>query len=326
MSGGFPRSAPRLVRCTATAAPLFIALLALSGCALFRAPQTPAPIVEAVATPVEPASEPPATPEPASAPEPVEASAPKKPHREPPRPRKPARPAAPAPAPPPAPAPLIATRAIDRAQVRTLLDSEVRRDGKTVGRAVDMTADASGAPRDVIVNLQGFMGVGDRKVILPWRLFRFTPGGKEAPIALDMPSAAARPKTLPLTGSADLLAETGRMRIIDADIERPGGARIGRVVDVLIGRGGDPQAIVLEVGGLVDPNRRTIAASWSALRFAPKDKPPRAWLDMNDMQLKASPPYAGDRPIVAVSPPVASSIAPPAGASMPAAAASSVKR
>ncbi|MDV2204114.1 PRC-barrel domain containing protein, partial [Burkholderia pseudomallei] len=215
--------------------------------------------------------------------------------------------APPAPAPAPAPAPLVTTRAIERSQVHALLDSEVRRGGKVIGRAVDMTADANGAPREMLVNLQGFMGVGDRKVSFPWKLFRFTPGGRHEPVILDMPATAQlqpadRPKAVPLTGSTQAGAEPGQMRIIDADVERPNGAKVGRVVDVLIGRDAQPQAVVLDVGGLVDPDRRTIAANWSALRFAPKDKSLRALLDLNDAQLKASPPYAGDKPILAVSP------------------------
>ncbi|KGV90697.1 PRC-barrel domain protein [Burkholderia pseudomallei ABCPW 30] len=307
MSGGFPRSAFRLSRPVAAAAPVVLATLALSGCALFRAPQASAPVVEAVAVPVEPASEPIAAPEPASAPEPAETAPPKKPHREAAPPRKPARVAPPAPAPAPAPAPLVTTRAIERSQVHALLDSEVRRGGKVIGRAVDMTADANGAPREMLVNLQGFMGVGDRKVSFPWKLFRFTPGGRHEPVILDMPATAQlqpadRPKAVPLTGSTQAGAEPGQMRIIDADVERPNGAKVGRVVDVLIGRDAQPQAVVLDVGGLVDPDRRTIAANWSALRFAPKDKSLRALLDLNDAQLKASPPYAGDKPILAVSP------------------------
>ncbi|KVD78818.1 photosystem reaction center subunit H [Burkholderia sp. ABCPW 14] len=320
MSGGFPHSAFRLPRPVATAAPVVLATLALSGCALFRAPQAPAPVVEAVAVPVEPASEPVAAPEPASAPEPAEAAAPKKPRREAAPPRKPAR-AAPPPPPAPSPAPLVTTRAIERSQVHALLDSEVRRGGKVIGRAVDMTADASGAPREMLVNLQGFMGVGDRKVSFPWKLFRFTPGGRQEPIVLDMPAAtqlppADRPKAVPLTGSTHAGADPGQMRIIDADVERPNGAKVGRVVDVLIGRDAQPQAVVLDVGGLVDPDRHTIAANWSALRFAPKDKSPRALLDLNEAQLKASPPYAGDKPILAVSPgaPAAAPAAAQAGA------------
>ena len=106
---------------------------------------------------------------------PEEPEAPKKPHREATRPKPVQRPESPTPPPPPPP-PIVATRPLDRTQIHALLDSEVaRRNGKVIGRAVDMVTDASGKPREMIVNLQGFMGVGDRKVIFPWNVFASRP-------------------------------------------------------------------------------------------------------------------------------------------------------
>ena len=93
--------------------------------------------------------------------------------------------------------------------------------------------------------------------------------------------------------------------MLDSDVERPNGTKIGRIVDVLIDRGAQPQAVVLDLGGLVNTDRRSIAASWGALRFVTRDKALHPQLDLNDAQIKASPPYAADKPIVAVFPPVA---------------------
>ncbi|WP_323121663.1 PRC-barrel domain-containing protein [Burkholderia alba] len=318
MSGGVPRSVFRLPNPVVTATPVVLATLMLSGCGLLHAPQAPAPITEAVAVPVEPASEPVAAPEPASEPDASDADAQKRPRREVVHPRKIKRPPPVTPPPAPPPPPLITTRAIDRGQVHSLLDSEVqKRGGKVIGRAVDMVADAAGKPREMIVNLQGFMGVGDRKVSFPWSLFRFTPGGRSEPITLDVPAgqlpAAVRPRTVPLAGPVSANAAASRMPILDTDVERPNGAKVGRVIDVLIDRDAQPQAVVLDVSGMVNPDRRAIAASWSALRFAPKDKSLRALLDLNEAQLKASPVYASDKPILAVSP----AAPPPAPASAP---------
>ncbi|MBN3799922.1 PRC-barrel domain-containing protein, partial [Burkholderia sp. Ac-20392] len=217
------------------------------------------------------------------------------------------------------PPPIVATRPLDRTQIHALLDSEVaRRNGKVIGRAVDMVTDASGKPREMIVNLQGFMGVGDRKVIFPWNVFRFTPGGKQEPIVLDVPSGdlppAARPKAVPLSGSAAASPAT-RLPMLDSDVERPNGTKIGRIVDVLIDRASQPQAVVLDLGGLVNTDRRSIAASWGALRFVTRDKALHPQLDLNDAQIKASPPYAADKPIVAVFPPVAPAPVPASSAS-----------
>jgi hypothetical protein len=307
MTGGFSRPAWRVLILAV------FALFALSGCgSLLWGPQQ-APIVDATIMPVEPASAPVA----ASAPEPVETEAnepeqQKKPKKPVVKPHKvePAPPvAAPAPPPPPPPPPLIVLRTIERNEAHALLDSEVQKpDGKVVGRAVDMTADALGKPREMVVNLQGFLGVGDRKVNFPWGAFRFTPTAKAAPITLNtaaVPSGAAKSNGVHLP-------------LIDATVERSNGAKVGRVIDVLIDGNAQPQAVVLDVNGMVSTERRTIAANWSALRFVARDKELHPQIDLSDAQINATPPYANDKPIRAVSP---APPAAPAAASAPAASA-----
>jgi hypothetical protein len=171
----------------------------------------------------------------------------------------------------------------------------------------------------MIVNLQGFMGVGDRKMSFPWSVFRFTPGGRNEPILLELPAGqlppGARPHVVPRDGPVSDNAAASRIPVLDTDVERPNGAKVGRVVDVLIDRAAQPQAVVLDVGGLVSPERRTIAANWSALRFALKANTLHALLDLNEAQIKASPPYAHDKPILAVSPAAAATPASVPGAS-----------
>ncbi|KAB0655244.1 PRC-barrel domain-containing protein [Burkholderia diffusa] len=318
MSGGLPFPASRMSLPSSTVFLVLAAAALLSGCGLLPTQNPPAPISEALVEPIgETAGEPLTMPPVPPLVQPEEPEAPKKPHREVTKPKPVQRPESPTPPPPPPP-PLVATRPLDRTQIHALLDSEVaRRNGKVIGRAVDMVTDASGKPREMIVNLQGFMGVGDRKVVFPWNVFRFTPGGKQEPIVLDVPSGdlppAARPKAVPLSGSAAASPAT-RLPLLDSDVERPNGTKIGRVVDVLIDRGAQPQAVVLDLGGLVNTDRRSIAASWGALRFVMRDKALRPQLDLNDAQIKASPPYAADKPIVVVSPPVTAAPASPASA------------
>jgi sporulation protein YlmC with PRC-barrel domain len=300
MSGGFSRSAWRVLILAV------FALFALSGCSLLWGPQQ-APIVDATIMPVEPAS----APVVASEPEPVETEPvgpeqPKKPKKPVVKPHKvePPPPVVTPPPPPPPPPPLIVLRTLERGEVRALLDSEVQKpDGKVVGRAVDLIADASGKPREMVVNLQGFLGVGDRKVNFPWSAFRFTPAAKTAPITLN---AAAVPN--PVAKSAAVM----QVPLIDTDVERPNGAKVGRVIDVLIDANAQPQAVVLDVNGMVSTERRSIAANWSALRFITKDKELHPLLDLSDAQINATPPYASGKPIRAVSPaPPAAPVAAP---------------
>ena len=300
MSGGFSLPAWRH-KILATFA--LLALLALSGCSSLLWGTQQAPIVEATVMPVEAASAPVA----ASAPEPVETEAaepeqPKKPKKPVVRPHKvePPPPVVAAPPPPPPPPPLIVLRTIERNDAHTLLDSEVQKpDGKVVGRAVDMITDAGGKPREVVVNLQGFLGVGDRKVNFAWNAFRFTPSAKTAPITLN-------PSATPVNPAKSNAAM--QLPLIDATVERSNGAKVGRVIDVLIDANAQPQAVVLDVNGMVSTERRTIAANWSALRFVAKDKELHPQIDLSDAQINATPPYASDKPIRAVSP------APPAPA------------
>jgi hypothetical protein len=318
MSGGFPRPACRYPIL------LVLAALALSGCSLLRGPQQ-APITEAVPEFVEPASNtlvagPPETTVQTEAARPEAPAKPKRPAAPPPKKETPPPPVATPAPPPPPPAPLIVTRLIDRNQAHGLLDSEVQKpDGKVVGRAVDLVADASGRPIEMIVNLQGFLGVGDRKVNFPWSAFRFTPSAKSAPITLSLaPGQAPPPDRAKAAAAAAGIATATRLPLLDATVERPNGGKVGRVVDVLIDGNAQPQAVVLDVSGMVSADRRTIAANWSALRFAVRDKTLAALMDLSDAAIAASPPYASGEPIHAVSP------APPAPPPAPAASASSV--
>lgn len=335
MRGGFARPVAALPY----ALPLLV-LLMLSGCSLFRpAPPPPEPEAPIAASePEAPASE----PEEASAPEAAsvpEETAEAKPAQKKPRPapihrRRPAPPPpVPASAPAaPAPAPIITLRTIERGSFRTLLDSAVQKtDGKVVGRAVDLVAGPDGKPTEVVVNLQGFMGVGDRKAIFPWSVVRVNTqpaspaitlvlGPGQQPVPEQPRSGTGAGVTPPAAGEPS----PTRLPMLDATVERTNGAKVGRVVDVLLDGGADPLAVVLDVSGTLE-KRHTIAAEWSALHFVKKNDELTAQLEMSDQQVEASPEYENGQPVRAVTPaappapsaphPAASAPAAPAAAS-----------
>jgi hypothetical protein len=320
MSGGFPRPAFRYPIL------LVLAAMALSGCSLLRGPQQ-APITEAVPVLVSPdgstlVAGPPETTVQTEAAKPEAPPKPKRPVAPPRKPEEPPAPPVAAPTPPPAPAPLIVTRLIDRNQAHGLLDSEVQKpDGKVVGRAVDLVTDASGKPIEMVVNLQGFLGVGDRKVNFPWNVFRFTPNAKAATITLNLAPGQAPPADRSKAAAAAAgVATATRLPLLDATVERPNGGKVGRVVDVLIDGNAQPQAVVLDVSGMVSADRRTIAANWSALHFGTKDKALYPLMDLSDAAIAASPAYDAGQPIRAVSPAPPPAPAPAAPSSSTAAA------
>ncbi len=62
-------------------------------------------------------------------------------------------------------------------QVVALLGIAVQADGRNeVGRIVDVLVDAQGQPRAAIVDVGGFLGVGNRKVAVEWPALRFALG------------------------------------------------------------------------------------------------------------------------------------------------------
>jgi len=325
MNGGLSR------QCLTGRILLVLLLSMLAGCSTWFAPPPapqpeqpapePAPVEEAPPAPASEvqASAPAAAAPPHEAPEPKHV-APKPAYRPAPKPR-PAPP--PAQTPPPVPPPLISTRALAVGDTHSLLDARVQRpDGKVIGRAIDMFVDAAGKPRQMLVNLAGFMGIGDRKMRFPWTDFKFDPTQKKAPITLSIPpgeppaAASSKPKDKekgsdkPVTKTPAAGADDAHLLgVIDATAERGNGARVGRVIDVLIDNRGQPQAAVVDVGSLIH-ERRSIAADWSALRFVTKDNALSLQTDLSDAAVDASPPYLPNQPVRAVSPAPASAPAP----------------
>jgi hypothetical protein len=119
---------------------------------------------------------------------PVE-TAPKPIHTPAPKPEPPA-----APAPSPGVAETVASPRAIEAEVRPLDDSIVPVLGKKVqgangedlGRVVDVLADAGGRVRAAVIEFGGFLGVGIRRVAVDWSLLRFTAGGPDKSLTLNV--------------------------------------------------------------------------------------------------------------------------------------------
>ncbi len=80
-----------------------------------------------------------------------------------------------------APAPAAAAPAVleqvAEDQVVSLLGLATRgSDGKEVGRIVDVLIDGAGKPRAVVIDVGGFLGMGNRKVAVDWAALRFSLG------------------------------------------------------------------------------------------------------------------------------------------------------
>ena len=92
--------------------------------------------------------------------------------------------------------------------------------------------------------------------------------------------------------SRDVLGALGK------DIRSGTGENLGRVVDVLVDRGGQVRGAVIDFGGFLGVGSRKIVVDWGALHFAPVDQRERITLDLTRDQLSAAPEYKAGQPIV----------------------------
>jgi hypothetical protein len=159
-------------------------------------------------------------------------------------------------------------------------------------------------PRAIVVNLVGFMGVGDRKVGLPWAAMRFDPSVGKPPITL-LTAALNVISSAPASGGSPS-AGPGGLNLLDADVKSKAGAVVGRVVDLLLDSSAQPRAVVLDVSGSLFHDKHLIAADWSTLRVQGAGDGLYLQTNLNNREIEASPPYENGKALKIVSPAPAS--------------------
>ena len=147
---------------------------------------------------VAPAASPAGSPPTASSPpQPAPAQISPLPTASPPSPPSPAtqtQPAQPVPQPPPSAAPPPASPVVPAEQVAPVeltgvLGEVVLGPGDArLGHIVDVLADSQGRLRAVVVDVGGFMGVGNRKVAVAWAALHFAPSDKGPVISILIPA------------------------------------------------------------------------------------------------------------------------------------------
>jgi hypothetical protein len=90
--------------------------------------------------------------------------------------------------------------------------------------------------------------------------------------------------------------------ILGKEVRSNADENMGRIVDVLVDRGGQVRAAIIDFGGFLGVGNRKVAVAWNALRFPPDPKDPkkveRIVLDLNREQVQAAPEYKEDKPVV----------------------------
>jgi hypothetical protein len=102
-----------------------------------------------------------------------------------------------------------------------------------------------------------------------------------------------REPTVTVLDNRDVLGVLGK------DVRSAADEDMGRIADVIVDRGGQVRAAVIDFGGFLGVGSRKIAVAWNALRFpANAKKGERIALELTRDQVRAAPEFKEDRPVV----------------------------
>jgi PRC-barrel domain len=107
------------------------------------------------------------------------------------------------------------------------------------------------------------------------------------------PSGPQREPTVTVFDHQEVQGILGKEVRSDADED------MGRIVDVIVDRGGQVRAAIIDFGGFLGVGSRKIAVAWNALRFPPNTKKvEHIGLELTRDQVQAAPEYKEDKPVV----------------------------
>lgn len=87
--------------------------------------------------------------------------------------------------------------------------------------------------------------------------------------------------------------------MLGREVRDPENEDMGRIVDVLVDRGGEVRAAIIDFGGFLGVGSRKIAVDWNVLHFPPPGKANSLiTLVLTRDQVKAAPEYEEGKPVV----------------------------
>src|SRR5262249_8668202 len=93
----------------------------------------------------------------------------------------------------------------------------------------------------------------------------------QIPLPTESP-ASHSPSGTPSDGSkpsAIVVDTQDAQAVLGKSVRSSAGEDMGRLIDVIVGRNGNPRAAIIDFGGFLGVGSRKIAVDWQALHFAP---------------------------------------------------------
>jgi PRC-barrel domain protein len=123
------------------------------------------------------------------------------------------------------------------------------------------------------------------------------PNAPQTPAKPEASAPAAPANTAP--PSVTVIDAVDAHGILGRDVRSAANEDMGRIVDVIVDRGGLVRAAVIDFGGFLGVGSRKIVVDWSALHFWNVANPSKSiTLELTRDQVKAAPEYREDQPIV----------------------------
>ncbi len=120
-----------------------------------------------------------------------------------------------------------------------------------------------------------------------------------APADTTRPADSTPPAGNPATPEVTILNKHEVEGVLGREVRSATDENMGRIVDVLVDRGGEVRAAIIDFGGFLGLGSRKIAVDWNALHFpAPGKAGARIALDLTRDQVKAAPEYQEGKPVV----------------------------
>ena len=121
-----------------------------------------------------------------------------------------------------------------------------------------------------------------------------------APATPANPTEAQSPtKPAPPTETPAVIVDNNQAQtLLGRPVRSAKGEDLGRVVDVIVDRGGVVQAAIIDFGGFLGVGTRKIAVDWHILLFPDSGPPDKLIADLPRDQLRKAPVYKEGEPIV----------------------------
>jgi len=221
----------------------------------------------------------------------------------------------------------------DQVRASTLMGKELLGpDDKSIGEVADLVLQDDGKTRAAVVDVGGFLGVGEKRVAIPFDQIQMTadpqnadepklkvamtkdqleqaPEWKDqtigseqaanAPAAGDTSTTTTTTTTQPTnTAAADTntnMQDISADKLIGMAVYSPDNTNIGEVNDVVFDKAGTIDAVVVDVGGFLGVGEKPVAVQFDALNVQ-KDTNGDVKLMVNasEDQLKSAPAYNKD--------------------------------